>query len=77
MSEHEMQQEMERLRRELADVRRDRDHLHKMVCDLLPVEKLEITPEEFERIKTEARDPAEVLRELFPADLHHLISDRT
>lgn len=76
MTEQEMLQEIERLRRELADVQKDRNQLHKTLCSILPVEETEITPKQFEELRKSARDPAEVLRDLFPADLRHLISEK-
>ena len=76
MNDREMLLEIERLRRELAAVREDRNSLHKMLCSMIPVEETEITPEQFEEIKRNARDVGEVLRDLFPPDLHHLISQK-
>lgn len=46
MSEQEMLQEIERLRRELAKVREDRNHLHKALCQMLPFEEIQWTAEE-------------------------------
>ena len=46
MNEQEMLQEIERLRRELAAVREDRDHLHKALCQMLPFEEIHWTAEE-------------------------------
>lgn len=76
MNEQEMQQEIERLRRELADVREDRNSLHQMLCSMIPVEEMDMTPEQFEEIRNRARPVDEVLRDLFPPALHHLISGK-
>ena len=46
MSEQEMLPEIERLRRELAEVRADRNHLHRALCQMLPFEEVHWTPEE-------------------------------
>ncbi len=43
MNEQEMQQEIERLRRELADVTKSRDRLREMICDILPMDSPEVT----------------------------------
>ncbi|MBI2808155.1 MAG: hypothetical protein HYX68_24480 [Planctomycetes bacterium] len=75
MNEQEMREEIERLRRELAEVRADRNSLHKIVCSMIPVEEMDMTPEQFETIKNAARPVSEVLRDLLPPTLHHLISD--
>jgi hypothetical protein len=76
MSEQEMLQEINRLRRELAEVREDRNSLHKTLCGMLPVDRTEITPEEFEEIRRRARPVDEVLRDLLPPDMHFLISEK-
>jgi hypothetical protein len=65
--------EIERLRRELDKVREDRNNLHKWLCDIIPIDRTEITPEEFEEIKKNARDLEDVLRDLLPPEQHHLI----
>ena len=41
MGEQEMLLEIERLRRELAAVREDRNHLHKALCQMLPFEEIQ------------------------------------
>jgi hypothetical protein len=42
MDEQEVRQEIERLRRELADVTKSRDRLREMICDILPVDSPEV-----------------------------------
>ena len=73
MNEQEMRQEIERLRRELAEVREDRNNLHKMLCSMIPVDRTEITQEEFERAIQNAKTVDELFRDLLPADLYEVV----
>ena len=42
---------------------------------MLPVDRTEITPEEFEEIRRRAGPVHEVLRDIMPPDMHYLISE--
>ena len=77
MSENEMRQEIDRLRGELADIRADRDRLHKTLCRVLPFEPVEITPEQLAEIARRARPVQEALRDLFPVESHRFILNAT
>jgi len=73
MNEQEMMYEIERLRRELAVEREERKNLHKVLCSMIPVDRTEISTEEFEEHRNNARPVDEWLRDLLPPDMHHLI----
>jgi hypothetical protein len=51
MNEQEMREEIERLRREVAEVREDRDQLHKMLCGMLPFEEIQLTEEDLKDMR--------------------------
>lgn len=73
MSQQEMQQEIERLRRELANVREDRNQLHKMLCSMIPIDRTEITPEEFAELVKNAKPVDELMRDLLPPHLYDIV----
>jgi hypothetical protein len=75
MNEQEMREEIDRLRRELAEVREDRNSLHKTLCSMIPIDRTEITPEEFEALAKSARSVDELLRDILPPDLQKLVLD--
>jgi SMC interacting uncharacterized protein involved in chromosome segregation len=74
--EQQMAQEIEQLRRELAELRKDRDSLHKHLCSMIPVDRTEITPEQFEEMAKRARTVDEVLRDLLPPDFYEEVRGR-
>ena len=45
MTEQEMVQEIDRLRRELAETRKERDYFHKVICHSIPVDPPEVMEE--------------------------------
>jgi hypothetical protein len=51
MNEQELRAENERLRRELAGIREDRDQLHKMVCGMLPLDEMDLTEDELKEMR--------------------------
>lgn len=63
MSEQEMLQEIERLRRELAKVREDRNHLHKTLCQMLPVEEIQLTEEDLRKMREEGATIVDLLHD--------------
>ena len=73
MKEQEMLNEIERLHRELAEVREERNNLYKMLCDMIPIDRTEITPEQFNQIIKNARSINDVLRDIIPVDLHEIV----
>jgi hypothetical protein len=73
MTEQEMLQEIDRLRRELAQVREDRNNLHKMLCTMIPIDRTEITPEEFDKLIKTAKNVDDLLRDILPQDLRELV----
>jgi hypothetical protein len=73
MSEQELLRKIERLQRELDEVREDRNSLHKTLCSMLPVDRTEITPEDFDRILKNAKPVDELLRDILPPDMHKLV----
>ena len=63
MNEKEMLQEIDRLRRELAEVREDRNNLHKMLCRMIPVEEIQLTEEDLRKMREEDVTIVDLLRD--------------
>ena len=59
----------------MAAVTKSRDNLREMVCTLMPIDKTEITPEEFEVFIKNARTVDELMRDILPPELQKLVLD--
>jgi len=76
MNEQEMQQEIERLRRELAEMTKSRNRLCDWFCQFNGFKPL--SEEEIEELKKmPGRTVDELMRDILPADMHHLVLDET
>jgi hypothetical protein len=75
MSEQDMAQEIVRLKRELEAANKSRERWREMLCAFIPIDKTEITPEEFERMKKTAKPVDELLREILPPEMHAAIHE--
>ena len=75
MSEHDMRQEIERLRRELAEVREERERLHKTARHMLLAAQFPLTDDEIEQMKQVSPASREILRSLLPSERQALAGD--
>jgi hypothetical protein len=74
MSEQEMMQENERLKRELAAMTTSRERLMSWFCQAMQLEP--VTDQEIkEAMSREATPIDELLRELLPPDMYYLIDE--
>lgn len=77
MTEHEMQNEIERLRRELAEVTKSRDRMRVWLCQSLGFETdPDALEQELKEMETQSvREIGDLLRDILPASVHDRIND--
>ena len=74
MNIQELRAENERLKDELAKMTKSRERLMEWLCQVLRFKPL--TDEEIEEMRKQPRyDAHDLMRELFPPDMHDLIED--